>query len=93
MKKSHQGIKQGVSIFLFAIFSSKFSYAQGLVPCDGGATPCDFAALLTLISNVLDFMIYSVATPIAAIMFAYAGFLYLTAQDNEGKVKCGLRYK
>jgi hypothetical protein len=40
---------------------------------------CDFAALMKLINNVINFILFAMAIPVAAIMFAYAGFLLVTA--------------
>jgi hypothetical protein len=52
----------------------------GLVPCDNStAHPCDWTALMSLVNNIINFIIYFMAIPIAAIMFAYAGFLLITA--------------
>ncbi len=61
------------------------AFAQ-LVPCDGVNTKCDFAALITLFDNILNFLIL-ISIPIAAVMFAYAGWLYLSAGGNTEKVK------
>ncbi|HSE35566.1 MAG TPA: pilin [Candidatus Paceibacterota bacterium] len=64
----------------------------GLVPCgttvSGGMTTnmCDFDGLVTLAQNVINFLIFKFSAPLAAIMFVYAGILYLTAAGNEGKV-------
>lgn len=77
------------------------SGSSGLVPCGydevpPGADPkvaitvaedCDFWDLLQLAKNIIDFLLYTIAMPLAAIMFAYAGWLYLSAQGNESKVK------
>ena len=60
---------------------------NSLVPCDNTpdpttgviAHPCDWTALMALVNNIINFIIYFMAIPIAAIMFAYAGFLLLTA--------------
>src|SRR3989344_4328657 len=41
--------------------------------------PCDFNDFLTLINNILYFILFLMAIPICAIMFAYAGFLLVTA--------------
>jgi len=40
---------------------------------------CDWNALLTLVNNIITFLLYYMAIPIAAIMFFYAGFLLVTA--------------
>ena len=79
-----------LTIFFSILFltTGATAFAQGLVPCDGSAAnQCTFEKLITLIQNVLNFLIYDIATPIAAIMFAVAGYFYLTAGDNEAKVK------
>lgn len=52
----------------------------GLVPCDGTpSSPCDYNALMTMINNVIDYVFKFLVLPIAAIMFAYAGILYLVS--------------
>ncbi|MES2023204.1 MAG: pilin [Patescibacteria group bacterium] len=53
----------------------------------GGVTqPCGFYDLLTLVNNVVRFIIFNLALPIAAIMFAYAGFLLITAGGESGQM-------
>jgi hypothetical protein len=52
----------------------------GLVPCDNSTgNLCDFNQLMNLVNKVISFILYGMAVPIAAIMFAYAGFLLVTA--------------
>ncbi len=76
-----------LTVFMLLSASPLVAMAQ-LVPCDGSVErPCNFSALIQLIENVLEYLIYIVAAPIAAIMFAIAGFNYLTAGDDMGKVK------
>ena len=57
--------------------------AQGVVPCDG--PDCNFCSLIQLADNLIDFAVGLLAV-LSAIMFAYAGFLMVTASDNEGKL-------
>lgn len=52
-----------------------------------GAEMCTFDDLIILAQNFINFLIFKIASPLAAIMFAYAGFLYLTNGGNESKVK------
>ena len=63
----------------------------GLVPCDGSReNPCDFNAFMALINKVIRFILFALAIPIAAIMFAYAGFLMVTSggsTEARGKAK------
>jgi len=66
---------------------------SGLVPkCNTGelidgeyANPCDFNYLMRLINNVIDFLLFTIATPLAALVFAYAGFLLITAGGDPAK--------
>lgn len=57
-----------------------------LVPCDGVLIPCDFNALMTLFNRFINFILY-VSIPLAAISFSYAGYLYLSAAGNTGKIE------
>lgn len=53
------------------------SFAKGLVPdC---SPDCGWNDLMDLIYKVIKFILFKLAVPIAAIMFAYAGFLMVTA--------------
>jgi hypothetical protein len=62
----------------------------GLVPCSGvsgvnGAEKCTFEDLIILVQNLIDFLI-TIGTVIAMLVFAYAGFLYLTAGGDSNQV-------
>lgn len=48
---------------------------------------CYFNDVIQIAQNVIDFLIFKIAMPIAALMFAYAGFLYVTNRGNESQVK------
>lgn len=75
------------AIFLMLIMPV-FSFAQGLVACDGSVqNPCGFDQLMNLINKVISFIFLDLAIPIAAIMFFYAGFLLITAGGAEAKTK------
>ncbi|MCK4918577.1 MAG: hypothetical protein KAS02_02225 [Candidatus Pacebacteria bacterium] len=58
-----------------------------LVPCnptigeDGTMTKCGFGDLVQLANNLIDFIIY-ISVSVSAIMFAYAGFLYITSSTS-----------
>lgn len=71
-----------------------------LVPCnnnnapitnsDGTITqpiPCNFNQLMNMVNIVIKFILYDMVIPIAAIMFAYAGFLYITAGAEVASAK------
>lgn len=57
--------------------------ASGLIPC---TNTCTFDDLIILAQNVVEFLIFKIAAPIAAVMFAYAGFLWVTNGGNESQI-------
>lgn len=46
--------------------------------------PCEFKHLFILINTIIDFVFKVLVVPIAAILFAYAGFLMLFSGGNAG---------
>jgi len=68
--------------------------ANGLVPncgynlTDGGQVNrqniCGFAHIIELIQRIIEF-IFLMVLPIAALVFAYAGFLYMTSGGDSGR--------
>ena len=77
-----------ISLFLFLVLILPVVSFAGLVSCNNtpdseGNVPkadqCDFNALMRLVNNIIDFILYYLAIPICAIMFFYAGFLLVTA--------------
>lgn len=63
-----------------------------LVPCGNQEGPeaaqhCQFNHFIELVQRVMKFLLFVVAVPFAAISFAWAGWLYLSAAGNESKVK------
>ncbi|MCX6739034.1 MAG: pilin [Candidatus Parcubacteria bacterium] len=71
------------------------SLLGGLVQCGTGEGPdaanqCGFNDIISLIQRVINFLLFVIAVPLAAMSFAYAGYLYLTAgvnPSNIGKAK------
>ncbi len=55
---------------------------SGLVPCKDA---CTFNDAVTLVKNVINYIILTSAA-VAAGLFAYAGFLYMTAGGESGKI-------
>ena len=64
-----------------------------LIPCDPSPIPgasgakgdCDFSALITMANNIIKFCIV-LGTSVFAIVFMYAGYLYLTAMGDTGQI-------
>jgi len=64
-------------------------FSGGLVLCGKGDSPddCTFEAFICLLRRIMNFLLFVLAVPIAAISFAWAGWLYLSAAGNESKIK------
>ncbi len=69
----------------FPIFALAQGNAPSLIVCDGVTEPCTFKHVIELAQAVMNFLLY-ISTFIAAGMFIYSGFLYVTAGDDSGKV-------
>ncbi len=67
------------------LFLPGFVFAA-LVPCGGPGDPCGFSDLIVMINGIINFLLFSVAIPVAAIMFAAAGFMLITAGGDTGKI-------
>ena len=67
-----------VSCIILAPF---VSIAAGLVPCSG--SDCTFNDFLKLVNNLINYVFIVFAVPVAAIMFAYAGFLMVTSAGSK----------
>ena len=68
------------------------TYDGSLVPCGTtkNATPCGFNDLFSMVNKVINFVLFVMAVPIAAIMFAYAGFMLVTSggsSEQKSKAK------
>ncbi len=60
--------------------------SSGIVPCgDAGEQACNFCDLVKLADNSLSFAVYF-SVFVATLLFAYAGFLYVTAVGDTGKI-------
>lgn len=66
---------------------------DGLIPCSGVATsttdssltPCTYESLIALGNKIINFCIVT-GTSIFALIFMYAGFLYLTANGDTAQI-------
>lgn len=68
-------------LVLFALISPLLVSAQedtGLVKCFDGAK-CGWKELIGMINGIINFLLFKMAIPIAAIMFFFAGFKMVTA--------------
>ena len=56
----------------------------GLVTCENN---CDFNALMAMVHKLINFIFVVLAIPICALMFAYAGFLMVSAGGESAHAK------
>lgn len=79
-----------LNLFIFWLFLPSSVFAAGLVPCgSAGQADCTFCHFFQLISNIMTFIAFKLAPPVAAFMFLIGGLYILTAGGDEGKVKIG----
>lgn len=92
MKK---GVIYAGALFMPFLLLVSVASAQNstLIPCGNNVDafgkvtdPCTFQHIITLARNVIDFLMFRIAAPLSALLFAYAGFLMFTNNGNEGKV-------
>jgi len=77
------------SVYLLLAFFPSLVLASPLVPsCGGGKDEpkCDFDQLIVLVENIINLAI-KIAPMLAAVAFAVAGFYYVTAAGDTGKIK------
>ena len=77
-----------LAIVLIAPFVASAQLPSQIVPCDGtsagGGTECTVCHIAELAQNVLNTGIY-IAVFLSAILFAWAGWKYVTAGGNSGQ--------
>lgn len=77
----------GVLLLIFApliVSAQAFDPSKGLVGgvCENGT--CSFNDIMSLINSIVRFVFF-ISVPIAALLFAYAGFLFMTAGPNASQ--------
>jgi hypothetical protein len=74
-------------VLLFFLVGVNVLQADGLVPCTGDN--CDFVQLKQLIENVMNFLIFNIGVPAAAVAIMIGGWLIVTAGGNESRISHG----
>jgi len=52
---------------------------EGLVPCGTEGCPCQLCHFFALFKNVVDFLLIKIVPPLAVLMLAIGGFMYVFA--------------
>ena len=93
MRKRLIAVLYGLIIFS-AFLVPVSGNAQGLAPNCGvpsaGQPYCELCHVVQLIDRIIDFIIIDFSWPVAAILFAYAGFLYITSRGS-GQIETAKR--
>ncbi len=62
------------------------SMKESLIPCGRRGQPaCNFKYFIELLNRFIRFVLFTLAMPVAALLFAYAGFLFMTSGSNPTK--------
>ena len=74
-----------INLTVFILIFAPLFVSAALVTCGNTpGDPCGFTDLITLVKDLLTYVLV-IAAPLASIMFAYAGFIYITSQGNTSK--------
>jgi hypothetical protein len=84
--KNHQKILIG-SLLLIGLIGANLAYAGfvtgPIVPCTDNCNLCD---LWQLASNVINFISFNLAIPLATLLFIAAGVIFLISGGNDQRV-------
>lgn len=75
---------QGSSGFVQCGKSESIKEADGSTRSSEVTDECDFGDFMSLINRVITFLIFDMALPLCAIVFAYSGWLFMTSGENPG---------
>lgn len=71
---------------------ANFRIVTSIVPCGTSSTgPCQTCHLFELGHNVVDFLMWNIAGPLAGLMFIIGGFFIVTAGDSPTRRQQGLK--
>lgn len=80
-----------VAVSFFTLVIPVIAFAQVGIPCNG--VDCDFNSLMMLANNIISFLMFSVAVPLAAIGFTFMGgkmILYSNKVSAVSEAKEGM---
>lgn len=63
----------------------------GAVAISGQQPECDLPFLIKMIDNIITFLTIYISVPLAAVIFAFAGFKYITAGGNQSTIQAAHR--
>ena len=63
--------------------------AAGLIPCGAKDKMCTLADFGCLVDNIVKFLLFKLAAPLAVISFLIGGILMITAAGNQNQLERG----
>ena len=85
MKKSFFIFLCGLAVVSFApVVTAQTGCPTGLVPCGGENCPCTTCHIFEMFKNVMDFILFFIVPPLAALMIAIGGFMLVFAYLGVG---------
>lgn len=73
-------------ILMFGLSGVAYAAEEGFVPCGGpGEDPCTACDLLSLISNIANFVASRFAPIVGALLFVYGGIMMIVSVGDPGK--------
>ncbi len=71
-------------LLILIVVSPSLVAAQGLVPCGNpGQKECEFNDLMIMLNSIIQFLMYQVAVPLAALAFMYSGAKIVINQNKD----------
>lgn len=58
----------------------------GLVPCGTRCCPCTLCDFFVMFDRIVDFILFRIVPPLAALMIAIGGFMYITAYAGPAEI-------
>ncbi len=79
------------SLLLFGLFGANLAIAgfvtDPIVPCGGATQPdCTLCHLWHLASNIINFLTFNLAIPMAVLLFVAAGVIFMVSGGSQEKV-------
>jgi type IV secretory pathway VirB2 component (pilin) len=79
-----------LAFFSVLMFAPVMVFAAGLVPCGNPGEPaCTIGHFFVMLSNIYDFIVKYLATPLAVIALTVGGIMMLVSGGNPGLQKMG----
>jgi hypothetical protein len=75
--------------FALLVLSFELAFAAGIVPCGGEGNPCTICHFFQGVSNIINFLLESIAFPLSIVAFLYGGFMLIISGGSEDKRKKG----